>query len=197
MRTPSATGAAMVTTPRPAQAKALAEAQAETLAGKATPLRAPHAEIALAPLEFDKSGAPILRLTMRPRAGIHIYAPGQRGYYPLSITFAPADGLAAGRLELPTPEPYVFAPTGEKFLVFKDAFSLVQHAHPVGAGARSASSAPAPSAPAPSVRARANRPTIVRATLHYQACDEQVCYRPVALPLAWTRDTTATPLPER
>lgn len=208
-RTPLAHAAAVVMTPRPAQAQAKAmtprpaqaqaPAQAETPGDKATPLRAPHAEIALAPLEFDKSGAPILRLTMRPRAGIHIYAPGQRGYYPLSITFAPGDGLAAGRLELPTPEPYVFAPTGEKFLVFKDTFSLVQHARPVSPvrAARGASSAPAPSAPPPSARARVNRPAIVRATLHYQACDEQVCYRPVALPLAWTRDAAATPLPER
>lgn len=196
-RTPLANAAAVVMTPRHAQAQAKAQAQAETPGDKATPLRAPHAEIALAPLEFDKNGAPILRLTMRPRAGIHIYAPGQRGYYPLSITFAPGDGLAAGRLELPTPEPYVFVPTGEKFLVFKDAFSLVQHAHPVRAGARGASSAPAPSSPQSSALARVNRPAIVRATLHYQACDEQVCYRPVALPLAWTRDAAATPLPER
>lgn len=154
---------------------------------KPAAIRAPHAEIELAPLAFGQDGSPVLRLTMRPRAGIHIYAPGQRGYYPLSITFPPDAGLAAGRLDLPPAEPYVFAPTGEKFLVYRETFSLTQHAAPVRGRGAAASVAP---------RAK-QRPTIVRATLHYQACDEEVCYRPVAVPLAWTRDAAATPMPKR
>lgn len=124
-------------------------------------VRSTHAEIELAPIETRRDGSSVLRLTIHPRAGVHIYAPGQAGYYPLSITFPPDAGVKGGRLDLPPAEPYVFTPTGERFLVYRQTFVMTQH-----------------------VVARRSRR--IAGTLHYQACDEQVCFRPETVPLVWT-----------
>lgn len=127
------------------------------------------ADLELAPIETRENGEVVLRVTIRPHDGIHIYAPGQRGYYPISLTFEGRSGIKAGALELPAAEPYEFKPTGERFLVYVRPFTAVQHATLVAGGAA----------------ARSGR---IPATLQYQACDEVVCFKPETVSLEWTRD---------
>jgi hypothetical protein len=114
------------------------------------------------------SGAIELRMRVEPQEGIHIYAPGQPGYYPVSLTFPGNAGIKGGRLELPPSEPYTFAPTGEKFQVYTRKFIAVQHATLVPGGAAATTGR-------------------IPVTLRYQACDEAVCYKPQVVNLVWTR----------
>jgi len=137
-----------------------------------------YADLELSPWEANQAGELTLRLTVDPYSGIHIYAPGQRGYSPLSLTFPPEAGIKAGRLELPQAEPYVFEPTGERFLIYRRRFTAIQHATlvPDGAAARSGS---------------------IPLTLRFQACDELVCFKPETISLVWTRKDTGAGRPRR
>lgn len=129
-------------------------------------VRSPFANIELAPIESGPDGSLVLRLTMHLRKGVHILAPGQRGYAPLSITFPESSSVEAGRLELPAPEPYVFTPTGERFLVHHGTFPVTQHVTLSGR--------------------RSRQPARIPALLRYQACDDRVCFKPQAVELVWT-----------
>ena len=136
------------------------------------------ADLELKPWRVDPKGQVELRIEVKPLPGIHIYAPGQQGYVPVSLTFEPGDGVKGGRLDLPSPEPYVFEPTGERFLVYKQPFAAVQRAT-LGADAA------------------AWRSGRIRATLRYQACDEAVCYKPETIALVWTRGADGAGQPRR
>jgi DsbC/DsbD-like thiol-disulfide interchange protein len=142
-------------------------------------VQAAHAEIELAPIETRQDGSSVLRVTIRPRPGVHIYAPGQAGYYPLSITFPPDAGIKSGRLDLPPAVAYVFQPTAERFLVYREPFVMTQHVV---------------------ARRTAKR---IAGTLHFQACDENVCFRPETVALVWTSAAAhasapaAPPVPRR
>lgn len=110
--------------------------------------------------DMSMKGGEIVRITVRPKPGMHIYAPGQQGYIPVTLTFEP--GVAMGVAKLPPPEIYVFEPTGEKFKVYMKAFDITQMI-----------AAPSPGA----------KP--LSATLKFQACDDAVCYRPEEAKLTW------------
>jgi hypothetical protein len=132
-------------------------------------IRSPFANIELAPIEPRPDGGLVLRLTIHLRKGVHIFAPDQRGYYPLSIAFPEGSAIKAGRLELPAPAPYVFTPTGERFLVYEGMFAMAQHVT-VASG-------------------RSRRPPArVPALLRYQACDDRVCFKPQTVELVWTSE---------
>ncbi len=137
-----------------------------------------YASLHLHPWTSDAKGRVELRFQVEPAPGIRIYAPGQKGYEPVSLTFHPGDGVKAGRLEMPAPEPYMFEPTAEKLLVYKQPFVAVQHATlDTGAGAW-----------------RSGR---IRATLRYQACDEALCYKPESVLLIWERSVKPPGKPVR
>ena len=126
------------------------------------------ADLELTPWEAAPDGALSLRVTIVPDKGIRIYAPGQPGYLPVAVTFGDEAGVKPGKLELPAAESYVFEPTGERFLVYVGTFTAIQHVALVPDGA-------------------AERLGRIPATVHYQACDDRVCYKPQAVPLVWTR----------
>ena len=128
-------------------------------------IKARHVEIAVRPAgvaSFAAGSTATLRLEVRPRPGRYLYAPGQAGYVGFTLTFDAASGIKAGKLGLPKPEPYVFEPTGERLEVFRQAFEITQ--------------------PVTFTRA-AEAP--IAATLRYQACDTEVCYRPEDVRVEW------------
>lgn len=111
-----------------------------------------------------KPGTPVpLKVTVTPREGIHIYAPPQEQYIPVSLTIEPIPGGHAGNVRFPPAVVRMFA--GERVRVYDKAFSL---AVPV---------AVPPGRPGAAVR--------VLGTVRYQACDDLMCYRPVNVPVRW------------
>jgi DsbC/DsbD-like thiol-disulfide interchange protein len=103
-----------------------------------------------------------------PGAGVHVYAPGNPDYIPVSVAVTPLDGVITGDAEFPAGEPYFFAPLKQSVTVYSRAFTI---RIPVKATAaflkdrRAASSAPVP----------------LKGVLSYQACDDKVCFPPQTL----------------
>ena len=108
-----------------------------------------------------------LVIDVAPKAGIHVYAPGAKDYRIVAVNVAPT---AVGRVEAtryPASQVYTFKPTNERVAVYEQPFRLVRdiviaRGQTVKEGLRLAG------------------------TLDYQACDDRVCFNPVALPIFWT-----------
>ena len=114
-----------------------------------------------------------LTVDVAPKARMHVYAPDQTTYIPVAIALAPDDMLRPHPPVFPASETYLFTPLNEQQRVYSRPFRIVQ---PVTI----------PVTPATRERARSGGPLTITGTLHYQACDDKVCYRPADVPLAWT-----------
>ena len=103
-----------------------------------------------------------LVLSVQPHPGMHVYAPGAKGYNVVSLTFPSMPGLKVAPARFPKPEDFYFAPTREHLPVYQQTFDIV-------------ASATVP----------ANTSTLA-GTLTYQACDDRLCYTPQSLPVSFT-----------
>lgn len=110
---------------------------------------------------------------VEPNAGVHVYAPGAKGYR--VITFRVDDNplLAARTLQYPASEIYHFKPLDERVPVFQKPFRLVQ--------TMAVSTTPE----ARAALAKVDSVTI-SGTLEYQACDDRLCFTPRTIPLSFT-----------
>jgi DsbC/DsbD-like thiol-disulfide interchange protein len=113
-------------------------------------------------------------LDVAPRKGMHVYAPPQANYKPVAIAIKEQSGLTAHAVQFPAAEEYFFKPLKERVQVYQKPFRLVQDL------TLSASRDIQAKAAAPDATLQ------VEGTLVYQACDEEVCYLPESVPLAWT-----------
>jgi DsbC/DsbD-like thiol-disulfide interchange protein len=110
-----------------------------------------------------KPGAELkLVVNVTPREGIHIYAPPQTLFKPISLTTDPAADLTVGKPQFPAAVTRTFE--GEAIKVYDRRFSVTL---PVV------------------VAERAHGTITLTGTLSYQACDDLICYRPVTVPLEW------------
>jgi hypothetical protein len=110
----------------------------------------------------------VVEVTPSPR--MRVYAPGQLDYRGVSLSLDPSPHVSARPTVLPKPVEHVFAPTGERSLVYDRPFRL---------------EVPVALAKPPAGAARPGR-LVVKGTFEYQACDDTVCYRPTKVPLQWT-----------
>lgn len=100
-----------------------------------------------------------------PKPKMHVYAPEQKGgYIRITLELDKSAAFKAGAPVFPKGADYYFEPLGETFKVFDAAFRIRQD-----------------------VRILAStRPITITGTLRYQACDDQVCYRPDEVKVSWT-----------
>jgi DsbC/DsbD-like thiol-disulfide interchange protein len=126
-----------------------------------------HAAIAPSPSELD--GQPGARLSLvvdvTPKPGIHVYAPGSKDYIPITVKLNAQPQLKAGKVAYPKSEMMTFA--DEKVPVFEKPFRLTQEV-------------------TLDKSAKAGDTVTVAGTVHYQACDDRVCYPPESAPVSWT-----------
>jgi Disulphide bond corrector protein DsbC len=124
-----------------------------------------------------------LLLDVVPRPNIHVYAPGQPDYMPISLTLDvdPAYRIAAAA-QYPKPQVLFFKPLNERFKVYSAPFRITQDvvlaqtpASRAGVGATSAT-------------------LVVKGKVTYQACDDLICYLPVEAPVSWTIRLKNTPV---
>ena len=108
-----------------------------------------------------------------PRPGIHVYAPGATGYRVVGFTPEAQPMVAARELQYPASEIYLFKPLNERVPVFQRRFRLTQ---------QMVVSAAQQDRPA---LARIEAMTI-KGTLDYQACNDEICFNPRSLPVAFT-----------
>lgn len=113
-----------------------------------------------------RTGAEVsLFVDVFPKPKMHVYAPEQKGgYIRITLDLDKSAAFKAGAPVFPKGADYYFEPLGETFKVFDAAFRIRQDV-------RILSSA---------------RPMTITGTLRYQACDDQVCYRPDEVKVSWT-----------
>jgi len=105
-----------------------------------------------------------LFLDVTPRAGIHVYAPGAKDYLPIAMTLDRRSGITVGDVKYPKPQTMVFE--NEKVPVYNKPFRLVQEV-------------------SLDRSLKAGEAVTITGTLKYQACDDQVCFIPVSMPVSW------------
>jgi DsbC/DsbD-like thiol-disulfide interchange protein len=112
----------------------------------------------------DADGTVRLWVDVVPKPSMHVYAPGQEGYIPISVTLAFDPAVTAGKAVFPKASRVYMKALDETQLVFDRPFRIVQ---PVtltsGKGKRQ-----------------------FDGTVRYQACDDVMCYIPATVKVSWT-----------
>jgi len=141
----------------------------------ATKISGAHLDLMTYP--SDPSVAPgnrfSLVLDIRPGPGIHVYAPGAKGYRVITLTIAPQPGVHALPVQFPASQLYWFKPLNERVPVYQKPFTLVQTV--ILEGTQQAQAA-----------LRGKEIVTLTGTLDYQACDDKQCFNPASVPLSWT-----------
>jgi DsbC/DsbD-like thiol-disulfide interchange protein len=138
------------------------------LAQLITPAPKPgHAVVQPSPADVSaKPGTKVmLFVDVTPKPNIHVYAPGNEFYIPITVKLNSAADVKAGKLAYPKSEIVTIA--DEKVSVFQKPFRLTQEVE-VGKAAKAGSN------------------VVVGATVNYQACDDKVCFPPETAPVSWT-----------
>jgi hypothetical protein len=123
----------------------------------------------------DEQVAPGARITLAfdvtPARNIHVYAPGDHTYQVIAVHIDPQPALLAHNAIYPPSETYYFAPLNETVAVYQKPFRLTRDV--TIAATREAQQA-----------LRELKTLTVSGKLEYQACDDKVCFRPIAIPFA-------------
>ena len=114
-----------------------------------------------------------LTLEVRPRAKMHVYAPGADGYKTVALTIASTPYIHAQRVVYPKSEMYEFKPLKERVPAYQKPFTLTQEMTLEGSAAARAA-------------LRGKTSLTITGRFDYQACDDGTCYNPASVPLAWT-----------
>jgi thiol-disulfide isomerase/thioredoxin len=109
-----------------------------------------------------------LAVDVTPHPGMHVYAPGATGYIAINLALEPRAGVAAKPARYPRAEKYLFKPLNETVDVFQQPFRIAQDVV-IDAGSEGGPG-----------------PMTLSGILSYQACDDQLCYKPERIPVAWT-----------
>ena len=115
-----------------------------------------------------------LYVDVKPKAKMHVYAPEQKaGYIRIELALDRDKAFTAAKPVFPKASSYYFEPLKETFKVFDAPFRIRQRIT---------------IAPTAAMRARAATKDLLAltGTLRYQACDDEVCYRPDQVRVAWT-----------
>ena len=121
------------------------------------------------PARSVKAGSRIsLFLDISPKPKMHVYAPGQQDYIPVSIALGKDAFIKPHPPVFPAAEKYFFKPLNETQLVYSKPFRIVQDV-------------------TLAERLPDKKSTLtITGTVRYQACDDAICYFPKTVPVAWT-----------
>lgn len=150
----------------------------ELLESRGAPTSAPH--LTARALQSDLEAAPGNRVTLIAEVelppGMHVYAPGVKGYIPLELSLKPLSELEPRPAEYPEPKTLKLPAIHETVPVYQARFRIVQDVFVTMNRDFLISLRDAPN------RSRTVR---IEGALRYQACDEKVCYPPSEGKLAW------------
>jgi hypothetical protein len=112
------------------------------------------------------SGARLsLWIDVTPKPSMHVYAPAQKDFIPISLSLADHSAVTPHRVQFPQAEKLFSTASQDTQLIYRKPFRIVQDV---------------------TVRAAAGATLTVQGALRYQACDDSICYPPVTVPVAWT-----------
>ena len=114
-----------------------------------------------------------LVLDVRPRSGVHVYAPGNPDYRPVGLRIDRQPTMTVHPTSFPPADDFYFKPLDEHVKVYEKPFRLVQDI--------TLSTSPE------ARRAFKASPSLtVTGSFDYQACDDRVCFAPTSVPVTWT-----------
>ena len=112
----------------------------------------------------------IAEFSLKPK--MHVYAPGQADYIPISLTVDESADVKAEPAVYPAAQSLYLEPIQQTAKVYEKTFRITQRVTIVVT-------------PDLKRRAAAGDTLAIPATLKYQACDDAVCYRPETVKLTW------------
>ena len=120
---------------------------------------------------------------VEPNPSIHVYAPGadDMGYRVIALNLHPVEHVRFEPAIYPESEIYHFEPLDERVPVYQRPFTLLQEAVVSGE-------------PGVEDAFKELGALTVTGTLDYQACDDELCFNPVSVPVSFT---LAVDLPDR
>ncbi|MEX2273037.1 MAG: protein-disulfide reductase DsbD domain-containing protein [Vicinamibacterales bacterium] len=160
----------------------LAAAQTGTSRQAPKPAKQPRTiqarQLSVTTSQSDVTAAPGTRLSLNvdvfPKPKMHVYAPEQTGgYIRIELDLDDDPAFTSAKPVFPKASNYYFAPLEETFKVFDAPFRIRQDVT---------------IALTPELRRRAasNDTLAITGTLKYQACDDEVCYRPDEAKVFWS-----------
>jgi len=105
-----------------------------------------------------------LTVDVTPNPGIHVYAPGAKGYRPIALNISALPHVTLGKTAYPKSELVLFA--NERVPVYQKPFRI-SRTLTIGGAAVSGTVA-------------------IAGTIDYQACDDTVCFAPESIPVSWS-----------
>jgi DsbC/DsbD-like thiol-disulfide interchange protein len=115
-----------------------------------------------------------LQLDVTPKPRMHVYAPGQDGYIPISLKLDEQTAFTAAKGKYPAGEKYFMPALNETQIVYGKPFRITQEV----TLARTAALRELAKQDAASLT--------IKGTVRYQACDDRICYLPANVPVEWT-----------
>jgi DsbC/DsbD-like thiol-disulfide interchange protein len=115
-----------------------------------------------------------LIIEIAPKPKMHVYAPQQDAYIPVSLTLKESRAFRAHAPTFPKPVKYFFVPLKETQLVYSEPFKIVQEI------------TIASLASLERLGIQPGASLTIEGTLRYQACDDAICYLPQSVPVSWT-----------
>jgi len=116
-------------------------------------------------------------VAVEPNPDIHVYAPGAEtmGYRVVSLNLRPVPHVRFEPVKFPESEIYYFEPLDERVPAYQRPFTLLQEV--------------IVDATNEAEEALSQREALtLSGTFDYQACDDELCYEPVSLPVSFTLD---------
>ena len=119
------------------------------------------------PSQPARVGIPFaVQAEITPRAGIHVYAPGNRDYMPVALTLEWPKGVRIKEPVYPPGEPFIFGSLKEVVTTYQRPFKITQQATILAGTA-----------------AARGRSIDVSGVVKYQACDDRICFPVAAIPV--------------
>jgi hypothetical protein len=115
-----------------------------------------------------------LYVEIAPKAKMHVYAPQQDAYVPVSLAVKESRAFRAQPAVFPKPEEFFFVPLKETQLVYSRPFKIAVDI------------TLASSAVLRKIGIVPSSTLKIEGTLRYQACDDSICYLPETRDVSWT-----------
>lgn len=114
-----------------------------------------------------------LVVDVAPKTDMHVYAPGDHTYQVIRLRVTAPDFLRSHAVTYPPSSEYHFEPLDETVPVYEAPFRLIQDVTiPMSQDIAALAAEP-------------NATVELEGVLEYQACDHEICYLPVDVPLRW------------
>ena len=113
-----------------------------------------------------------LTVEVAPKPNIHVYAPGQEGFIPISLKLQDDASFTATKAKYPAGEKLFMKALNETQIVYAKPFRITQELKLAAA-------------PDLAKRAANGESLTVKGSVRYQACDDKICFLPATVPVEW------------